>query len=194
MLITSARYFRQFAHGRAQDRLPVGPEEAFVDLREWRLAQGLAPQPDVAVVSSSLNIPASALEAYAERRRMIFTGEDAEHGRVAELEALGVTVTAAGDGARVDGRLLVQHLADAGYRSIYAIAGPQVLHTLAASRVLDYLFLTTAHRVIGGESFDTLSWGPALEPPLSLALQELYYDAHAPEGAGQCLAVYRCNA
>ena len=46
IMIVSARYMRQLAKGTAQDLLPVGEGEAYRDLREWRAAEGLAPQPD----------------------------------------------------------------------------------------------------------------------------------------------------
>ena len=62
LLITSGRYFRQSLAGEAQDQLPVGNQAEFADIREWRLTQGLPPQPDIAILSSSLDIPIAALE------------------------------------------------------------------------------------------------------------------------------------
>lgn len=192
ILITSARYYRQFARGEAQDTLPVGAGEAFADLRAWRIGQGLEPQPDVAIVSASLDIPAEAIAAYRERRLHLFTGPDADPARVAALEALGVSVHFAGEGRSVSGDAMVRRLGELGYRSAYAIAGSSVFYTLVHDGALDRLYLTLAHRLLGGEDFDTLTWGSELVPPQSLVLRSLYYDGHAPEGCGQLLAAYDC--
>ncbi|MFN2309636.1 MAG: RibD family protein [Gammaproteobacteria bacterium] len=190
LLITSARYFRQFALGEAQDRLPVGPGERFSDLRQWRLDQGLSAQPDVAVFSASLEIPTTALHTYAERRLHVLTGAGADPARVAALRAAGVEVHFAGTGTRVEGAPAIATLHGLGYRHIYVIAGPTVLHTLVRAGVLQRLYLTLAHRLLGGEDFDTLTWGAELHPAPSLSLRSLFYDAAAPEAAGQLLSCY----
>lgn len=191
LLITSARFFRQTARDEHQDHLPIGPQAAFDDLRQWRVARGLAPQPDIAVFSASLDIPAATLGHYADRKLYIVTGEQADGERLRRLQADSHAVAVAcGDGERVDGQRVRATLAALGYRCIYAIAGPSVLHTLAAGGALDRLYLTTANRLLGGTRFDPLSWGPLLHPAPSLPLQELYFDPAAPVGAGQTLAVY----
>ena len=191
LLITSGRYFRQTADTEHQAHLPVGPEAGFDDLRAWRLAQGLKPQPDIAVFSVSLDIPVTALNHYADRKVFILTGEQADPGRLRQIRDGSHAVTlSCGEGDHVDGRRVRRILHGLGYRRVYAIAGPSVLHTLAAGGALDRLYLTTAHKLLGGTRFDTLSWGPLLEPAPSLPLKELYLDTRAPPGAGQTLAVY----
>jgi len=67
VLLTTARYFRQLDSGDAQDMLPIGNEAAFEYLRQWRIDQGLTPQPALAILSSSLEIPLNALQAYRDR-------------------------------------------------------------------------------------------------------------------------------
>ncbi len=194
LLITSARYFRQLAHTEAQDLLPVAQGDAYADLHVWRREQGLAPQPDIAIVSASLDIPAQALQPFSGRRVLVLTGALADTQRIAQLEANDVTVIRAGDGHQVEGHALRAALAARGYRSLYAIAGPSVFYTLAAAGVLDRLYLTFAGRVLGGEDFDTIAWGARLQPPLSLHLAHLAYDTHAPTDAGQLLAAFDCVA
>ncbi|WJW76018.1 dihydrofolate reductase family protein [Thiohalobacter sp. IOR34] len=194
LLITSARYFRQYAAGEAQDTLPVGPEPAFDDLRSWRQAEGLAAQPDIAILSASLDIPQAALAAYLGQGRRIhlLTGEDAEPGRVEALRSAGVAVHFAGSGHSADGRQAVDCLARLGYRSLYVIAGPSVLYTLLRAGSLHRLYLTHAQRILGGEDFDTFVWGSELLPPQDLRLRSLYLDPQAPAGAGQLFASYDC--
>ncbi len=190
LLVTSARYFRQYAAGEAQDSLPVGPGDAFADLRQWRLDQGLPAQPDIALLSASLDIPAAAIEAYRDRRIHLFTGEDADPAALARLESAGVETHFAGPGLSAEGDAVVRRLGELGYARIYAIAGPSVFYTLLRAGRIDRLYLSLAQRLLGGEDFDTLVWGSHLEPPVSLRLRSLHLDTAAPEGAGQLLTAY----
>ncbi|MBZ0071824.1 MAG: dihydrofolate reductase family protein [Gammaproteobacteria bacterium] len=190
LLITSARYFRQLAQGEAQDLLPVGPADRFGDLQAWRRANGLGAQPDLAIFSASLEIPAEAIAIYAERRLHVMTGAGADRGRIAALQAAGIEVHQVGGGATADGGLAIAALQAAGYRRIYAIAGPSVFHALVCAGVLNRLYISFAHRLLGGKDFDTVIWGPELAPAPILRLRSLFYDAHAPADAGQLLACY----
>lgn len=190
LLITSARYFRQYAEGEAQDLLPVGGGERFADLREWRLEQGLSEQPDVAVFSASLDIPVSALQAYADRRVHILTGAEADTRRIASLREAGAEVHFAGTGSSVEGTRAIDILQQLDYRHIYVIAGPSVFYTLLRDNALQRLYLTLAHHILAGEDFDTLTWGSELQPAPIMKLRSLFYDAYAPDEAGQLLACY----
>lgn len=194
LLITSARYFRQLAAGEAQDSLPVGAGERFADLRAWRLEQGLSAQPDIAVFSASLDIPHAALNNYRDRRVHVLTGNAADPARRAALRDHGVEVHCAGAGSSVDGGQAIQLLQRLGYRRIYTIAGPSVFYTLVRAGVLQRLYLTLAHRILGGEDFDTLTWGSELHPAPQPRLRSLFYDAYAPDDAGQLLACYEFPA
>jgi len=190
LLVTSGRYFRQSLLGEAQDELPVGSQQAYDDIRDWRSARGLAPQPDIAIMSSSLNIPRAALRPYRKRRIYVVTGEAADPDRAAALQEHGVAVIRAGSDIKVDGSRMLDELAQHGYRSIYAIAGPAVFHTLLKSRIVDRLYLTITQQILGGDSYDTLSRGALLEPAQGMHLVALYHDAHAPIAAGQLFGVF----
>jgi riboflavin biosynthesis pyrimidine reductase len=194
VLVTSARYFRQAEVGEHQDQLPVGPGEDFADLRAWRLQQGLAAQPDVVILSNSLDIPVAALQGYSQRNLYLATGAGNDLPRARSLaQASGIELLQAGNGVAVEGAALIGELGRLGYRSVYAIAGPAVLNTLLRGRVLDRLYLTLAHRLLGGTEFDTLNWGPVLSDPVALEPVHLYLDSHAPRGASQLLAAYDCR-
>ncbi len=190
LLITSGRFFRQAEIDEAQDVLPVGTQAAYADIREWRSRHGLPAQPDIAILSRSLAIPPESLEAYRDRRIMVITGNAADPKRVAQLRGEGVEVLFAGSGHGAEGGEMVARLADAGYRSLYAIAGPDVLHTLLEAGVLDRLYLTTTHQLLAGDAFDTFTRGKLLEPALGMQLSSLYLDTHAPEGASQWFCVF----
>ncbi|MEE9343582.1 MAG: dihydrofolate reductase family protein [Gammaproteobacteria bacterium] len=189
ILITTSRYFRQASVQEAQDTLPVGP--AFSDLKDWRKEQGLKEQPDLAVFSASLNIPVAALAPYRKRRIFIFTGQQSDPEKRTLLENEShARIIVCGEGTGVDGGRLRAAFTSLNYSTIYAIAGPRVLHTLANGKALDRLYLTTAHRLLGGNKFDTISSGSQLLPAMDMPLLSLYYDPVAPDNIGQTLASY----
>ena len=190
ILITSGRYFRQSGNQEAQDVLPVSGHADFCDIRDWRSRQGLTPQPDIAILSRSLSIPLETLKPYGNRRIMVFTGRQAGAERMARLRDHGVAVIPAGEDRTVDGAELVAALAGMGYTSLYAIAGPDVLHTLLQARVLNRLYLTMTHQLLAGEHYDTLTRGAGFDPALGMQLVSLYLDRLAPAGASQWLSAF----
>ncbi|GMQ86943.1 MAG: hypothetical protein BMS9Abin08_0141 [Gammaproteobacteria bacterium] len=191
LLITSARYFRQVCDQEAQAELPVGSAPEFDDLRDWRNARGLSPQPDIAVFSASLDIPVTALNQYRDRKIFLITGTAADPEKLAAIkESSPVQVITCGKRANVDASTLRDKLSEQGYQRVYAIAGPSVLHTLVQARALDRLYHTTAHCLLGGTEFDTFVHGAELDPAISMPLQAMYLDTRAPDGVGQTLAVY----
>jgi len=191
LLITSARYFRQATAAEAQAELPVGMSADFDDLRAWRLARGLPTQPDIAILSASLDIPTRALNHYADRRVFVITGEHADAARRRALtESAHIEILNCGAGQKVDASLLRERLRRQGYRRVYAIGGPSVLHTLVSGNALDRLYHTTAQCLLGGTEFDTIVWGEQLRPAFPLPLRALYLDRDSPAGCGQTMAVY----
>ncbi len=186
VLITSARYFRQLDKGKAQDLLPVGMEPAYADLLNWRKTHGLKPQPDVVVISNSLDIPLSALVKLQGRKISVLTGCAALPGRVQRLEQAGINVTVF-ETETVSGKALKQWLIHAAYRSAYMIAGPKVHQTLISDRVLDRLFLTTHLTLLGQNCFHTVL-SDSLDSPARLILLSLYLEQN--ESSGQFFAQY----
>ena len=191
-LITSGRYIRQLARGSAQDILPLSEKPDYEDLFSWRHAQGLAPQPAVVIISASLDIPFPGVLLGNDRPIYVATGAEANRARVRAIEKRGARVLFAGAGRRVQGRALIEALGQEGFTTLYSIAGPEILETLLLDRVLDRLYLTQAHRMLGNKSFDTLLKGTYLLTPRDLKLQALYYAAVSAEGPEQTFAVYEC--
>jgi riboflavin biosynthesis pyrimidine reductase len=198
VLITSASQMRDIAHGqkqdkirdKAQDGLPLSHEPAYQDLVAFRRERGLSPQPAVAIVSASLDIPLSSLPSPAQREAVIITGAQSDLQRQRALSKAGYRLITVGDSERVDGAQLVAALVALNYKIMYSIGGPQLCHTLLASNQLHSLYVTSAHRLLGGTDFDTLMWGPAFATPRDLELRSLYLDPAALDGAGQCFAHY----
>ncbi|MBA1145481.1 dihydrofolate reductase family protein [Ectothiorhodospiraceae bacterium WFHF3C12] len=190
VLITSGRYLRQFAAGTAQDVLPVGSDEAFADLLAWRRAQNLPPQPDVAVVSASLDFDVPEALVESRQRILVLTSAHAPRDRRQAHEARGCQVVVCDQGATVTGAGIYRALEAAGYRRAYSVTGPQILRLLLADGVLHALFLTQALRMLGGEAYDTLVEGDVLADAPAFELRTLFHDPYAPEAASQLLACY----
>jgi riboflavin biosynthesis pyrimidine reductase len=193
VLVVSARYLRQLSEGAAQDTLPLSDDSAYADLHAWRREQGLAPQPAVVVLSASLDLPLEVLGAQQRDRSVyVATGDDADRDALAKIEHSGIEVLYTGEGKKVNGKRLIETLVQLGFRSIYSIAGPGVLETLLAVRVLDRLYLTQVHRLIGGASYDSLLEGGYLSPPADFDLRALHYDRmdRSRSDFGQFYGVY----
>lgn len=190
VLISSGRYLRELAAGQAQHNLPVGSERAFSDIRRWRRHHGLAVQPDVVVLSEDLDFPPPLALLQQGRTVRVFTVAFPPRERYAKLVAQGMVVERFPAKERIDGKTIVARLSALGYRRAYCVAGPQVFYTFVSAGFLDSLFLTTVHRLLGGEDFATIMQGALLGVPADYRLRWLYYDANTPSGAGQTLARY----
>jgi riboflavin biosynthesis pyrimidine reductase len=191
VLITSGRYLRDYAEGRAQEILRVYDDPKFADLQDWRIERGLSPQPDMAVISGSLNFPIPEVLTQSGRSILVFTTSQAPRERINAVEAQTGKVIIAGERS-VDGELLTRQLYELGYKTVYSTTGPKVLHLLLTAGVLDRLYLTYANRILGGSPFSSINEGALLDPPVDFKLYRLYFDPHGLDGLGQMLVSYNC--
>lgn len=189
ILITSGRYLRDYAEGRAQEILRVYDDPQFTDLKDWRTERGLSPQPDMAVISGSLDFPVPPALVQGDRNIIVITTSRADPERIKALESQAGKVIIAGEGS-VNGYRLVESLLEMGYRTIYNTTGPKVLHLLLAAGVLDRLYLSFVNRLLGGSPFSSIVEGGLLDPPADFILNTIYLDPHALNGLGQLLTSY----
>ena len=56
--------------------------------------------------------------------------------------------------------------------------------------MLDRLYTTVAHRLLGGKPFSSLVEGELLQPATGMRLNSIYYDPHALDGLGQQFVCY----
>lgn len=191
-LLTSGRHVRSFPNGISSRSFPVSREHEYEDLVHWRGARGLPSQPAVVIVTASVDLP--PLHPLVESGRSVYvaTGSAADPRKIAAVESQGARVLYAGDGARVEGRRLIEALAQEKRWNVALIAGGEVLNALLVDNVLDRLYLTLACRVLGGLSFDTLLTGPALEQATPFTLKALHHDAEGAESSDieQLFAVF----
>lgn len=188
LFISSGRYLRDWAEGRAQEILQTDNPK-FADLREWRIARGLKPQPDIAIISGSLEFQIPDVLTRDGRKAIFFTTANPNPERVREIEKQAGQVIVAGEKS-VKGKLFAQRAYELGYRVIYSGAGPKILRLLLQDNVLNRLYLTLANRILGGNPFATIVDGALLQPAVNFKMNALYFDAAGLEGLGQLFAVY----
>lgn len=188
LLISSGRYLRDWAAGRAQEILRVD-DPRFADLKEWRLVHNLPPQPDIAIVSGSLQFPIPQVLTKSGRKVIVFTTSNPDLERVKEIEARAGKVFVVGDSS-VSGEKMVQQMFELGYQTIYSAAGPKIFHLLLKAGVIDRLYLTHAFRLLGGQSFSSIVEGDLLDAPKGMNLHTVYFDYHGLDGLGQLFMSY----
>ena len=191
-LITHGGYLRSLAQGRLGNILQIGGHEAGADLPAWRREHGLPAQPAIVIASASLDFPMPASIREHGQTCYIATGADADPRRVAHWRDQGYEVLLAGSGRMVEGAALTRQLGERGLRTLYLIAGPHILDTMVRNERLTLMFQTITHQLMGGEAFRSLVPGPEMGPFGHLNLVSLYYDAAAPNGAGQWFAQFEC--
>ena len=188
LIISSGRYLRDWADGQAQEILQID-DPRFADLRDWRERQGLAPHPDIAIISHMLDFPIPDVLTAGGRKVVVFTTAMHDPARVPAIEAKAGQVFVAGKES-VDGATMMNIMHELGYQTVYSAAGPRIMHLLLEGGALDRLYLTYANRLLGGELYATILQGEAFDPPVDMTLNALYYDPVALEGLGQLFAAY----
>jgi len=189
-LITHGGYLRALAQGRLGNVLQLDAHANGIDLAEWRIAQGLKPQPDVVIASSSLDFPLPKFLQTHGQTTLIATGKKADPERLRFWESQACDIMLAGKDRQVEGAPLTQALAARGYRSIYLVAGPQILDTMLRQKQLDRLYLTQRHQLIGGEDFHSLIPGNELGSAGNLKLRSLYLDSSSASDGSQLFSSF----
>lgn len=180
-IITHGGYMRALSERRLGNILQVRDKE----LVEWRRNNGLKPQPAVIIASASLNFQLhSSLQEHAQAV-YIATGKNADPARIRYWQDLGYPLLFTGEDKMVHGAPLIDALSGLGYKTIYLVAGPQILDTVIREKQLSRLYLTITHQLIGGKDFRTLLTGSTLGPEGNLILEALYYEQDSPSGSGQ---------
>jgi riboflavin biosynthesis pyrimidine reductase len=190
VLVTTGRYIRDLAAGVAQSGLPVSNQPEFADLIEWRRERNLAPQPAVAIVSGSINLPIPDALLSSDRPIYVVTGTAADPARIETLKKQRVHVLKLGSGNRVEGSAVIEALAQEGFGNIDMIAGAGLLNTLLTDKAFDRLYITQACRIVGGRLFDTLLKGQQFDPPARFKLRSLCYDDGKGGDVEQLFAVF----
>lgn len=170
-VVTSGRRLRELAaRGRS---LRCVPDLAADDLTAWRRARDLSPFPACIVITAALDLPYDALRALPHDELVILCPGAPTPAQRRALDTAGITLVSV-DAKRVRGAAVLEAARERGYRTLYSIGGPRVLHTLAADGALHRMYLTHAHRLLAGDDYDTLLAGNSLLPPVTLRLHQLH--------------------
>lgn len=176
-VLVSGRRLRELYHS-ASGPIRFVPDLLRGELAEWRRKRALPPQPDCLVLSRALDFDAQNLAPRLDSRVTVVTGGAASRARLRTLTRAGVDVVTAST-PDASGQDVHRIARERGYRTLYSIAGPEVLHTLLASSRIDRLYLTHTLRLIGGRDYDTLTRGDKLTPPRDWQLHELHHESFA---------------
>lgn len=189
LIISSGRYLHDWAQGKAQEILQVD-DNRFAALRHWRQTHGLPPQADIAIVSNRLHFPIPDILTAGGRKVIFFTTTNADRARIQALEKKTGPVFIAGNKDGVNGATMIKQMIDLGYRVIFSSAGPQILHLLLSSHVLNRLYITYTSKVLGGKPYASLVEGELLKPAIDLTLNSLYLDPPRLDGFSQFFMAY----
>ncbi len=191
-LITHGGYLRSLASGELGDVLRLGGGVSHQDLCRWRKGEGLDPEPLVVACSVSLDFP---VPDFVEKKLFwVATTENHDREKAQALRSNGVKVIVMNDGPWVKAGLLVKMLRRAGKRTIYLSAGPKFFEGAVNDRVLDLLYMTVSHQLLGHASIHTMVEGLFPSPLRCRMLQErLIYDRDESLNHAQWYARFACR-
>ena len=137
--------------------------------REHRVASGMAPEPIVATVSRSLDVPTGIpLLAEPTARVQVYTEAPGE----VPGDGAWVAVHRFEPGALSMQSVLAHLQAERGVSTVLCEGGPTLLRQLVAAGAVDDLLLTVAPVLAAGDAPSPLAGAP-LHPPAELRLREV---------------------
>lgn len=190
--VTHGGYLRALAAGRLDDILHFAANEDNQYLLDWRANNGLQAQPGVAVLSASLNFPPPPGIKQRGQRFHIITTERAERIKIRAWQSKGYDVRMIGSDALVQARPLQRLLGELGYTSVYLEAGPTLLESMLRDSVLDRLYLTQSHALLGANGMHSLIAADLGRNASSLQLSSLCLEPRSEHGCGQVFACFDC--
>jgi riboflavin-specific deaminase-like protein len=143
-----------------------GPARLDEQMRDLRRERAQTPVPPIAVVTRSAQLDwTSPFFTEAEARPIVFVTRECDLATRRRGEEVADFVQA-GD-VRVDPRLVLRHLHQAGYRSVLLEGGPALNGDVLAAGLLDEVCLTLSPRLVGGTGPRVLA-GADFSGPLHL--------------------------
>lgn len=151
----------------------------------WRVANGLAPHPAVAVVTGRLSPdPESDFFTQSPVRPLVLTTASADAGRRRALSEVADVIDCGS--ATVEPGLIVESLVARGLKQMHCEGGPSLLGALIEADVLDALCLTISPSLEGG-SGPRIAVRPGEAAPIDLRAMRLDHVLHA---SGMLLTQY----
>ena len=192
-IVTHSGYMRSLVAGRLGNVLQIPRLEWTQYIHAWRKEQGMSPAPDVIIVSGSLDFPWH--ESLSESQQNVYIATGAKPSEECKQQWLqrGHSVHELGQGSQVDAQALMEFISQQEYRSVYLVAGPQLLQEILTHGYLDRFFITMCHQLLGGEDFKSLIPERLLAEKGNMQLRRLYMDSENSSMLGQWYAEFSCK-
>jgi|TARA_B110000240_G_C13500659_1_gene453726 riboflavin biosynthesis pyrimidine reductase len=184
-IITHGGYMRALDAGHLGNVLQLPDTSATQYMHDWRQQQGLKKNPDVIIVSGSLDFPWHTSLNDAGQKVHIATGGKASLENKQRWLDAGQSVSQLGEHQHVDAKDLMNFLVEQGYQSVYLVAGPDLLHDLLQGDYVEHLYMTMSHQLLGGHDFKSLLSGSALNDSGRMKLKNMYMDVENSNALGQ---------
>ncbi len=151
----------------------LGPLRMSDEMARRRADAGLAPLPEMVVLTRSLDLdPGHRIFSKPEQRPTVITGVDVEPSRLGPIQDVGNVIQV----DPLDGSGIVSALAD--HDVILCEGGPTINALLIRAGVVDEVNLTVSPMLALGDSKRVAS-GPPLQPPLTMRLDRKLIGEHS---------------
>jgi len=184
-IITHGGYMRALNAGRLGNVLQLPDSSATQYLHDWRQQHGLEKNPDVVIVSGSLDFPWHSSLDDSGQKVHIATGGKAKHNSNLRWTNAGHPVQQLGSQQHVNAKKLLEFLIQQGYHSVYLVAGPDLLQELIEHHYVQSFYVTISHQLLGGNDFKSLLSGDALNASGRMKLENMYMDRENSNALGQ---------
>lgn len=179
-LVTHSGYLRQLSDEKLGDILSIHNNRGMRnddtqpdDLINWRIDHGLKPQPDVLVLSRTLDftIPHAMLES--PTRFSVICNKNAPDERIKALLELGVELRIQEHQHSITAQSVKTFLIEKGHLNAYLQTGPLTLHDMIESGVLNRLYLTLGITILAGEQALSLATGSVISKNVRWVISQL---------------------
>lgn len=142
----------------------LGPLKMSEEMARWRHRSGLAPLPEMVILTRSLDLdPEHRIFSKPDQRPTVITGTDVEPSRLKAVGEVAKVVQV----DPLDGKEIISALAV--HSVILCEGGPTINAQLISAEVVDEVNVTIAPKLALGDS-KRIAAGPPLQPPLDMRL------------------------
>ncbi len=184
-IITHGGYMRALDAGRLGNVLQLPEYSTTQYMHDWRQQQGMRKNPDVMIISGSLDFPWHASLDDSEQKVHIATGGKASQEAKQYWLDAGHQVNQLGEQQHVDAKCLIEFLIKQGYKSVYLVAGPDLLQDLIEHGYVQSFYMTMSHQLLSGGDFKSLLSGNTLNQSGRMKLENMYMDLQNSNALGQ---------
>jgi riboflavin biosynthesis pyrimidine reductase len=189
-LITHSGYLRALEKGTLGNILQVGLQNGHEDLTSWRNQQGLKAQPDIIILSRSLNFNLPKTIKNYDQHTTIITGKSADKSKINHFQKLGYEVIETNSSGLISPTDVFNVAKKYNYKYLYLVTGPAFFQSMLKSKLLNRLYITINHKIIGGKDFMTITSGLEAGLNLKLKLLKMYHQEPNKVNQGQWFAEF----